>query len=68
MSDNGQGGWICARCTKLQTIPKSHPSVKYCDPCRPLAKREQTAAYQKANLAQFRNARPDLAMERRKGR
>lgn len=43
--------WLCARCTKSQTTPKSHQSVKYCDPCRPLAKVEQTRAWQQAHLS-----------------
>jgi len=59
MSDNG-AGWRCGRCKQPQTEPKSHPSVRYCAPCKPLAKKEQTAAWQKAHLGQFRNARPDL--------
>ena len=67
MSDNG-AGWFCARCTKLQTIPKTHPSVKCCDPCKPLRKKEQTAAYQKEHLADLRGARPDLEFQRRKAR
>jgi hypothetical protein len=67
MSDNGPG-WICARCEKEQTEPKSHHSVKYCPPCKLLAKKEQTAAYQKAHLADLRGARPDLAEERRRAR
>jgi hypothetical protein len=65
MSGNG-AGWICKRCEKPQPEPKSHPSVKHCQPCRPLAKKEQTAAYQKAHLADLRGARPDLAEERRR--
>jgi len=65
MSDNG-AGWICDRCGKEQTEPKSHHSVKYCAICRPLAKAEQTAAYQKEHLADLRGARPDLAEERRR--
>lgn len=60
--------WICLRCNELQEYPKTHPSELRCDPCRVEAKKEQTRAWQKANLAQFRNARPDLAMERRRGR
>jgi DNA-directed RNA polymerase subunit RPC12/RpoP len=67
MSDNGTG-WICARCGKEQKEPKSHHSVKRCEPCRPLAKKEQTAAYQKAHLADLRGARPDLAFQRKKAR
>jgi len=67
MSDNGPG-WICKRCGKEQTEPKSHPSVKHCKPCKPLAKKEQTAAYQKAHLADLRGARPDLAFQRSKAR
>lgn len=68
MSDNGHAGWICKRCEKDQTEPKSHKKIIYCASCKPLARKEQTSAWQKANLAQFRNARPDLAEERRKGR
>jgi len=49
--------WPCARCTKPQPEPKSHPSVKYCPPCRPLAKKEQTAAYQRAHLQDHRSWR-----------
>ena len=67
MSDNG-AGWICARCGKEQTEPKSHHTVKYCEPCKPLAKKEQTRDWQKAHLADLRGARPDLAMDRKKAR
>lgn len=49
--------WFCARCTQPQSEPKSHRSVKYCPPCRPLAKKEQTSAYQKAHLVDHRSYR-----------
>jgi hypothetical protein len=49
--------WRCARCRQPQTEPKPHPLVKYCPPCRPLMKKEQTAAYQKAHLADHRSWR-----------
>lgn len=61
-------GWICERCKQPQKEPKSHHSVKYCEPCRPLAKQEQTKAYQKEHLADLREARPDLAFQRRRAR
>ncbi len=51
MSDNGQAGWRCARCTQPQTEPKSNNKVIYCAPCKPLARKEQTRAWQKAHLA-----------------
>lgn len=57
MSDNGHAGWSCKRCGKEQTELKSNNKVIYCAPCKPLARKEQTRAWQKANLSQFHSWR-----------